>query len=94
MITFLDEVLVCRECGREFLFSASQQEFFAVQGYQNEPQRCPACRERRRQRSRNAATETRIICAACGQIDTVPFRPKGDRPVYCKACYRKIRGGN
>lgn len=28
-----------------------------------------------------------VQCAACGQMTQVPFRPKGDRPVYCKTCY-------
>jgi CxxC-x17-CxxC domain-containing protein len=27
------------------------------------------------------------ICAECGIATTVPFRPKGDRPVYCRTCY-------
>jgi CxxC-x17-CxxC domain-containing protein len=26
-------------------------------------------------------------CASCGQQTTVPFKPRGDRPVYCRACY-------
>lgn len=31
-------------------------------------------------------------CAQCGQATEVPFRPRGDRPVYCSDCYGKIRG--
>lgn len=30
-------------------------------------------------------------CAECGQMTEVPFVPRGDRPVYCSACYNKIR---
>ncbi|MHB8573815.1 MAG: zinc-ribbon domain containing protein [Dehalococcoidia bacterium] len=30
-------------------------------------------------------------CADCGQMTEVPFVPRGDRPVYCSACYNKIR---
>lgn len=26
-------------------------------------------------------------CAQCGQQCEVPFRPRGDRPVYCSACF-------
>ena len=31
------------------------------------------------------------VCAECGQECTVPFKPSGDRPVYCQECYRKRR---
>ena len=39
----MDKTLVCRDCGRNFTFTASEQEFFASKGY-SEPQRCPDCR--------------------------------------------------
>ena len=32
-------------------------------------------------------------CADCGQMTEVPFRPRGDRPVYCSSCYNKQRTG-
>ena len=31
------------------------------------------------------------VCAACGKETTVPFRPTGERPVYCRDCYRQMR---
>ena len=46
---FEDKTLVCRECGAEFVFTASEQQFYADKGFQNEPGRCPACRAARRQ---------------------------------------------
>ncbi|MBU1260702.1 MAG: DNA-directed RNA polymerase [Planctomycetes bacterium] len=33
----------------------------------------------------------KATCAECGQECEVPFKPKEDRPVYCKACYTKKR---
>jgi CxxC-x17-CxxC domain-containing protein len=30
-------------------------------------------------------------CADCGKSTEVPFEPRGDRPVYCSDCYRKVR---
>jgi len=27
------------------------------------------------------------VCASCGKKCEVPFRPSGDRPVYCKDCF-------
>ena len=41
-----DKTLVCKECGQEFVFTAGEQEFYAERGFQNEPQRCKACRSR------------------------------------------------
>jgi CxxC-x17-CxxC domain-containing protein len=34
-----------------------------------------------------------VICAGCGQQTTVPFEPRGDRPVFCKSCYQAQVGG-
>ncbi|MFH1450365.1 MAG: CxxC-x17-CxxC domain-containing protein [archaeon] len=29
------------------------------------------------------------VCAGCGKKCQVPFKPSGDRPVYCRDCYQK-----
>lgn len=34
------------------------------------------------------------ICADCRKPCEVPFRPTGDRPVYCKACFAKRKNNN
>lgn len=31
----------------------------------------------------------KVTCADCGTETEVPFKPDGDRPVYCRDCYRK-----
>ncbi len=31
----------------------------------------------------------KATCADCGQETEVPFKPSGDRPVYCRDCYQK-----
>jgi CxxC-x17-CxxC domain-containing protein len=33
-------------------------------------------------------------CAECGTMTEVPFLPRGDRPVYCSACYSKLRAAD
>ena len=33
----------------------------------------------------------KATCAECNQECEVPFKPSGDRPVYCRDCYRKRR---
>jgi CxxC-x17-CxxC domain-containing protein len=35
-----------------------------------------------------------VICSGCGQQTTVPFEPRGDRPVYCRDCYNAQKGGS
>ena len=32
-----------------------------------------------------------IVCSDCGKEAEVPFKPSGDRPVYCRECYQKHR---
>lgn len=34
------------------------------------------------------------ICSACGKRCEVPFKPTGDKPVYCSECFSKQGGGN
>ena len=41
---YQDKTLVCKDCGKEFVFTAGEQEFYAEKGFQNEPQRCKECR--------------------------------------------------
>lgn len=33
-----------------------------------------------------------ITCDKCGKQSEVPFRPKGDKPVYCSDCFKKPEG--
>ncbi len=95
---FRDKTLTCRDCGAEFVFTASEQEFFAEKGFTNDPSRCPACRAaRKRQSGYGSASRPQremydAICAECGAKTQVPFRPSGDRPVYCRDCFSKRKG--
>lgn len=45
-----DKTLTCRDCGDNFVFTTSEQEFYAGKGYTNEPGRCPSCRAIRKER--------------------------------------------
>jgi CxxC-x17-CxxC domain-containing protein len=33
-----------------------------------------------------------ITCSRCNKVDSVPFEPDPRSPVYCRDCYREIRG--
>ena len=47
-MTYTDQVLTCVDCGIDFVFSASEQEFFAQKGFSSAPKRCSSCRAQRR----------------------------------------------
>lgn len=51
---------------------------------QGEPRQDNSFRER---------TLHRAICADCKKECEVPFKPSGERPVYCKDCFSKRKGG-
>lgn len=82
-----DQTLVCEECGSEFTFTAGEQEFFAQKGF-TPPKRCPACRQAKKSERRQV---TEVTCSECGQKTTVPFQPRGDKPVYCRDCFEAKR---
>ncbi|MFH1382662.1 MAG: zinc-ribbon domain containing protein [Chloroflexota bacterium] len=97
-MSFQDKSLQCSDCGATFTFTAEEQEFFQTKGFTNEPKRCPTCRQARKtERSGSGGNyQSRrqmfpAVCAECGKDTEVPFEPRGDRPVYCSDCYRKVK---
>ena len=103
-----DKILTCRDCGTQFTFTASEQEFFATKGFTNEPGRCTNCRSARKESrdggfsgsggySSSGGYQRReqqmfpAVCAQCNKDTQVPFQPRGDRPVYCSACFEGQR---
>ncbi len=99
-MTLADKDLTCVECGLVFAFTVGEQEFFNAKGYTNEPKRCPSCRGARRSQGRGGfdqggAREMHpAVCAECGSDTMVPFRPRGDRPVYCSDCFGKMKASS
>jgi CxxC-x17-CxxC domain-containing protein len=119
-----DQVITCADCGQEFVFTASEAQFYADRGFST-PRRCPACRAAKKaargasgggsssygggsssygagsssygggargggfgggQREMFTAT-----CSSCGNTASVPFRPTGNKPVYCSDCFSARR---
>lgn len=89
-----DKTLVCKECNAEFLFTASEQNFYKEKGFENEPTRCPECRAKRKKNTigRSGGRENRemftVNCSECGKETQVPFKPTQDKPVYCRECFQ------
>jgi CxxC-x17-CxxC domain-containing protein len=48
-----DRTLTCADCGQEFVFSASEQQFYSDRGF-SDPRRCATCRANRKTQ-RNAS---------------------------------------
>ncbi len=98
-MAYQDQTLTCKDCGRPFTWTASEQEFYASKGFQNAPVRCPEDRAAKRARmdgggARGGARQMyEITCSVCGKKDMVPFQPRGDRPVYCSEHFRQQRDG-
>ena len=88
---YQDKTLVCRDCGKEFVFTAGEQEFYAEKGFQNEPSRCRECRIAKKTQRGGPRVMYDAICAQCGAPTKVPFEPKDDRPVYCSECYANMQ---
>ena len=101
-----DKVLACSDCGQEFTFTASEQQFFADRQF-SEPRRCPSCRAARKASRGDGGASSggyggggyerapremfSATCASCGREAQVPFRPSGAKPVYCSDCFRAQR---
>ena len=42
---YTDKTMVCKDCKKEFVFTAGEQEFYAEKGLTHEPVRCKECRD-------------------------------------------------
>lgn len=47
-----DQNLTCSVCGKSFIFTAGEQDFFRQKGFVSPPKRCPDCRRERRDKGR------------------------------------------
>ena len=102
-----DKTLTCRDCNTTFVFTVSEQEFYASKGFANDPSRCPECRAARKAQrggdsyrsggygggsyGRPRREMFPAVCSACGKDTQVPFQPRGDKPVYCSECFESQR---
>ena len=99
-MSFQDKSIQCTDCGASFTFTAEEQEFFQSKGFTNEPKRCPSCRQARKTERQGGSSggygggQRQMFpatCSECGKSTEVPFEPRGDKPVYCSDCYRKVK---
>ena len=90
----VDKTLTCADCGQEFTFTASEQDFYAERGF-TEPRRCASCRasrkaarERRRRRLRRLQLGRRLQLRRRLQLGAATDRrgPREMFPATCSSC--------
>lgn len=106
---YQDKNITCVDCGKAFVWTAGEQEFYAQKGFTNEPKRCKPCKAMKKAGggmgsaagpaagyapAAGAREEFPVTCSSCGQPTTVPFKPILDKPVYCKSCYQARRSAS
>jgi CxxC-x17-CxxC domain-containing protein len=95
--------ITCATCNDVFGFTDEEQSFYAERGF-SQPRKCKPCRaEAKQQRQgggggrpggfgggapRGPRELFDAVCAACGIQTQVPFKPNGQKPVYCRACFQ------
>ena len=102
---YSDKNLTCADCGQEFVFTASEQDFYAQRGF-TEPRRCPSCRASRKA-ARNAEGGGSSYggygagggysaggSAATAAAAAMALRDRGPREMFtatCSSCGRRPR---
>jgi CxxC-x17-CxxC domain-containing protein len=86
--------------GRESSKPVSQSSGSSQSFRQSNPSGCPnevkpsQNHSQGHSRGRREKTLHKAICADCHKDCEIPFKPTGERPVYCKECFSKRKAGN
>ena len=92
LINKVQQQLSVMEKKLDILISQSSKRPFEKSYSQKPSQRFNHSHHHDRGRQGNGPRErtyARVICADCKKECEVPFKPSGDRPVYCKECFPK-----
>ena len=82
-MSYIDRILVCRDCSNSFTFSSGEQSFYAARGLMNDPQRCSSCRSARR--GSPAKGDDRYV--SYGRFASFGGRsPRQMHPAVCTTC--------
>ena len=86
----MDNKIVCSVCAMAFELSEDEKVFYEKMRFIHAPRRCRICRGAENA-LKSAVKPERImynaICDKCGEETQLPFKPTGDKPVYCRACF-------
>jgi CxxC-x17-CxxC domain-containing protein len=97
---FEDQSILCIDCGKDFVWTIGEQNFYRDKELQNPPKRCKTCKQAKNERISSIAAakaagvkqkiEVAVYCASCKGYTTVPFYPSQGRPVYCRSCFLEM----
>jgi CxxC-x17-CxxC domain-containing protein len=85
-VPFTDRLLICRDCGGSFTFTAGEQTFYSSRGLTHDPARCQTCRSARK------ASSAGDSVLRSGYVNYGPFASFGGRnprqmhPATCDRC--------
>lgn len=88
----MQQQLVILERKIDSLISQSSKRPFKGEHYSRPFQRFDHFRRHEKRDQGNSYRErrfTQAVCADCHKECEVPFKPSGDRPVYCKDCFSR-----
>jgi CxxC-x17-CxxC domain-containing protein len=99
------KTITCVECQNPFEFTDDDRarlDRLVEEGKLErwtEPKRCAPCRQARKRAAGGGHVSGgggqreffAAKCSQCGGEARVPFKPRGDRPVYCSNCFSEQR---
>ena len=96
-VLYENKVLICKDCGSPVRFHGPRPDVLRGKGFRERAAALPRLPDRAQVAAQRRGAPRRVrggtremfdaVCAQCGENTTVPFRPRGDRPVYCRSCY-------
>lgn len=89
---YLDRTLICRDCGKNFVWTSGEQRFFSAKGFSHPPSRCKEHRLKHKAQLRGIRAlpfrkEYDIICPSCNKPGKVPFDPTTKEALLCADCF-------
>lgn len=88
-MVYQDQTLICKDCGKNFIFTARDQDFFAQKGFTNAPTRCRDCRQKKKVTTDANANRViyKITCKKCGKVGEMAVEPRKPNDVLCADCF-------
>lgn len=89
LVPYQDQTLICKDCGKNFIFTTRDQEFFAQKGFTNAPTRCRDCRLKKKSATDAIANRIiyKIVCKKCGKVGEMAVEPRKPDDIYCSDCF-------
>ena len=86
-----DKTVICKNCGKGFVFTIEQQEFYIKNNLPGVPSRCPGCRNAAKNQVlqeaiRNQSKRTTYTCRQCGKLFVLTHSNLPEVAQLCPQC--------